>query len=114
MTRGGHYGVKCETGSGGGRQHWGDIVRRGVIVQQVMSGEKTARGPLAEADRAGVATVVDVAPAPGLGLRPPEDQDQQQAERHLHKEDNKGREIMVIVSNLHDYCKQLSRSRYDF
>ena len=83
MARGGHYGVKGEGGSGGGGQHWGGVVRGGVIVQELMGGEETAGAPLAEADGAGVAAVVDVAPAPGLGLCPPEDQDHQQAERHL-------------------------------
>ena len=81
-----------------------------------MGGEET-RAPLAEANGAGVAAVVDVAPAPGLGLCPAEDQGHQQAERHLHKEDREEegprRGIMIIGSNLHDY-KQLSRSRYDF
>ena len=87
--RGGRL-LECEAGSGGGGRHWGEVVRGGVIVQQLMGGEQAGGPARGQADRARVAAVVDVAPAPRLGLRPREDQDQQPAELHLYRENVEG------------------------
>ena len=67
--------LECEAGSGGGGRHRGGVIWGGVIVQQIMGGEQAGAPARGQADGAGVAAVVDVAPAPRLGLRPREDQD---------------------------------------
>ena len=67
--------LKCEAGSGRGGRHRGGVIWGGVIVQQIMGGQQAGAPARGQADGAGVAAVVDVAPAPRLGLRPREDQD---------------------------------------